>query len=259
MKQGKNFERLDKAAASRTDLSRREVHAMAARGLILVNGTACRDAAAKVCETDLVVVDGKPLEMARFSYLMLNKPRGVVCATEDAALPTVIDLLPADLRRSGLFPAGRLDKETQGFVLITNDGDLSHRILSPKSHVPKTYLAVLDKPFSPAAAEAFLKGVELKPDRPREGEKPLVCLPARLEADNGDYTRARVVLRQGMYHQVRRMFAAFDLKVMELYREKIGALSLDPALEPGQCRSLTKDELEKLQCLSPDFAEKTGQ
>lgn len=258
MKQQKNIERLDKAVASRTDLSRREVHAMAARGLILVNGTAWRDTAAKVCETDLVVVDGTPLQMARYSYLMLNKPRGVVCATEDAALPTVIDLLPAELRRSGLFPAGRLDKDTQGFVLITNDGDLSHRILSPKSHVPKTYLAVLDKPFSPAVAQAFLQGVQLKPDRPREGEKPLTCMPAPLEADSGDYTRARVILRQGMYHQVRRMFAAFDLKVVELYREKIGALSLDPALEPGECRPLTAGELEKLQRVSGDFPGETG-
>lgn len=240
-------ERLDKAVSSRTSLSRREVHALASKGLILVNGAPQRDFSAKVSERDTVTVDGKPLDLARYVYLMMNKPRGVVCATRDAALPTVLDLLPKALRRSGLFPAGRLDKETEGFVLITNDGDLAHRLLSPKSHVPKTYLAVLDKPFTGQVAASFAGGVVLPPERPREGAADLVCLPASLEADGGDYTRARVVLRQGMYHQVRRMFAAFGLRVVSLTRERIGGLALDPALEPGECRPLTRDEIDLLR------------
>lgn len=247
MKQEKLCERLDKAVADRTQYSRKEVKGLAGRGLIFVNGMPQRDFSAKVSDTDEVVVDGKTLQMARFVYFMMNKPRGVVCATEDAALPTVIDLVPQELRRNGLFPAGRLDKETEGFVLITNDGNLAHRILAPKSHVPKTYLAELDKLFSQEVAQAFAAGVCLPPERPREGEKELLCMPAALEPDGGDFSRARVVVRQGMYHQVRRMFEAFDLRVVSLRRERIGGLALDPALEPGGCRPLSREEVALLE------------
>lgn len=240
-------ERLDKAVSARTPLSRREVRGLASRGLIIVNGVAQKDCAAKVCETDHVVVDGRELDLAAHVYLMMNKPRGVVCATRDAALPTVLDLVPPQLHRAGLFPAGRLDKDTEGFVLITNDGDLAHRILSPKSHVPKTYLAELDRPFPPSLAALFAQGMELRPERSGEGEKPLRCLPALLEPDGGDYTRARVVLRQGMYHQVRRMFSSQGFQVRALFREKIGGLALDPALEPGCCRPLTGEETSLLE------------
>lgn len=244
---GSQGERLDKAVSNRTSYTRKEVHALAGRGLVLVNGTPVRDCAMKVTEQDQITVDGNWLEMARFSYLMLNKPKGVVCATEDAALPTVLDLVPEAFRRKGLFPAGRLDKDTEGFVLITNDGALAHRILSPKSHVPKTYCATLDKPFPARLSQEFAQGVLLPPERPREGEKPFHCMPALARQAGEDPRMVQVVLRQGMYHQVRRMFAVYGLQVIRLVREKIGRLPLDPALSEGGCRRLTREELEKLE------------
>lgn len=246
MKQTTPMERLDKAIAARTAFSRREVHALAARGLVLVNGEKAKNCSAKVGEADEVTVDGTVLSMAQYTYIMMNKPRGVVCATEDK-LTTVIDLLPPELLRTGLFPAGRLDKDTEGFVLVTNDGELSHRILSPKSHVPKTYLAHLDGPLTEEVIETFAKGVVLSPQRPREGAKELVCLPASVSRVEGDPQAGRVILRQGMYHQVKRMFAAFGLEVTALYRERIGGLSLDSALESGACRLLTADEVALLE------------
>lgn len=248
-------ERLDKAVSAQTAYSRREVRHLISKGQVLVNSAPARDPGMQIDpDMDEVTVAGKPLHLSRYCYLMLNKPRGVVCATQDAALPTVLDLVPEDLRRSGLFPAGRLDKETEGFVLITNDGALAHRLLAPKSHVPKTYLALLDKPFDGQTVQAFAQGLELLPERPREknggGSKPLKCMPVQLEADGGDFTRARVILRQGMYHQVRRMFAACGLHVTALYREKIGGLALDPALKPGDCRLLTDEEAALLSLRS---------
>ena len=132
-------ERLDKVVASRTALSRREVRRLASRGQVTVNGLPERSCERRVDpDTDEIAVAGRALEMGRHAYLMLNKPRGVVCATHDDKLPTVLDLVPEELRRSGLFPAGRLDKDTEGFVLITDDGEFAHRILAPRSHVPKT-------------------------------------------------------------------------------------------------------------------------
>lgn len=246
-KMGSQGERLDKAVSNRTGYTRKEVHTLAARGLILVNGAPVRDCSRKVTEQDQITADGTSLEMARFSYLMLNKPKGVVCATEDAALPTVLDLVPEPFRRKGLFPAGRLDKDTEGFVLVTNDGALAHRILSPKSHVPKTYSATLDKPFPARLSRDFAQGVILPPERPREGEKPLHCLPALARLAGEDPHVVQVVLRQGMYHQVRRMFAAYGLEVIRLVREKIGGLPLDPALPAGGCRRLAEEELAKLE------------
>ena len=265
MAQEKQCVRLDKAVSAQTEYSRREVHRLASAGKITVNGRPVRVCDEKIdLARDLVVVDGQPLVLSRYSYLMLNKPRGVVCATEDAALPTVLDLVPPALLRTGLFPAGRLDKDTEGFVLITNDGELSHRILSPKSHLPKTYLAVLDKPFDESVARAFAEGVVLRAESTREhrvqatrgsrtaaddatdSPAPIVCMPVALSADGGDYTRARVVLRQGLYHQIKRMFAAYGLTVTALRREKIGGLSLDETLEAGQCRMLTPDEVSQM-------------
>lgn len=245
--------RLDKAVAAQTRFSRKDVHKMLSRGQILVNGLPVRNFDSRVnLEQDEVVVDGQPLALAQYSYLMLYKPRGVVCATADAALPTVLDLVPEELRRSGLAPAGRLDKDTTGFVLLTNDGDFSHRILSPRSHVPKTYLALLDRPPDRSVAEAFAAGVALSPDKhdnsgggaSRQGR--VVCMPARLEPVEGDPCAARVVIRQGMYHQVKRMFAVFGITVTGLHREKIGGLSLDPSLPEGGCRPLSAEEVSQI-------------
>lgn len=231
-------ERLDKVVASRTALSRREVRRLASHGQVTVNGLPERSCERRVDpDADEIAVAGRALEMGRHAYLMLNKPRGVVCATHDDKLPTVLDLVPEELRRSGLFPAGRLDKDTEGFVLITDDGEFAHRILAPRSHVPKTYTARLDRPAGPELVEAFAAGVVL------DGR---TCMPALLAPDPDDPRTARVVLRQGMYHQVKRMFGAYGITVTALRRDAIGGLALDPDLEPGKCRKLSKIEVERI-------------
>lgn len=258
MKEQTKRDRLDKVLAAQTVYSRSQIHRLLSSGKIRVNGETVRKTDARIDpDTDQVELDGQLLRISRFCYLMLNKPRGVVCATSDAAHQTVLDLVPEEWRRAGLFPAGRLDKETEGFVLITDDGDFAHRILAPKSHLPKSYLALLDKPFSPEVVAAFAAGVLLPPESKREKRQACEgtparrngaqCLPAMLTADAQDYTRARVVVRQGMYHQVRRMFEAFDLQVLSLYREAIGQLQLDRALAPGECRPLRPEELLLLE------------
>ncbi|MBC8586369.1 pseudouridine synthase [Youxingia wuxianensis] len=235
----KGRDRIDKVVAAQTSLSRKDVHKLLSKGKVTLNGEVVRNFDSRVdMEKDRLEIEGKVLHLRRYSYLMLNKPQGVVCATQDAALPTVIDLVPQQLRRKGLFPAGRLDKDTEGFVLITNDGELAHRILSPKSHVPKTYTALLDKPAGEEIAAAFHKGVVL------DGVK---CLPAQLEVLEDDGKKVRVVIRQGMYHQIKRMFLAFGITVEYLRREKIGGLSLDEDLQLGKCRELSQNEVELLR------------
>lgn len=238
MAQERGLQRLDKLIAAQTSLSRRQVHQLLSRGQVTVNGQAVRRFDAKADpDTDQVALSGQPLALKRYSYLMLHKPQGVVCATQDRALPTVLDLVPEPLRRSGLFPAGRLDKDTTGFVLITNDGEFAHRILSPRSHVPKVYTAWLDKPADGQVVQAFAAGMQIGADR---------CLPARLELVDLGGRVARVTLREGMYHQIKRMFGAFGIGVQALHREQIGGLKLDPALPAGKCRELDREELEKI-------------
>lgn len=255
----KDTQRLDKVISAQTSLSRKDVHKLLSKGQVTVNGEVVRAFDSRVnLDTDQVAVGGQPLRLTRHSYLMMNKPKGVVSATSDQTLPTVVDLVPEELRRSGLFPAGRLDKDTTGFVLLTDDGELAHRILSPRSHVPKTYLVTLDKPVPESLVEAFWQGVELAPEkrdrhkleRLPQKETRIKCKPARLELAKNPF-EARVTIGQGMYHQVRRMFAAFDLTVTNLHRSRIGGLDLDPTLEPGACRSLSEKELALLELSIP--------
>ncbi len=230
-------ERLDKVLAAQSTWSRREVRELVDRGWVTVNGAPARRADQKIrWDEDRVAVAGKELTLRPRLYLMMNKPAGVVSATRDGGT-TVIDLVPPELRRGGLFPAGRLDKDTTGLLLITDDGELAHRILSPKRHVPKTYLARLDRPVTGEMAERFAAGL------PLAGEE--VCLPARLVRVEEDL--ARVTLHQGMYHQIKRMFLACGARVVELRRVSMGALRLDESLAPGQCRELAPGELELLQ------------
>ena len=167
---------------------------------------------------------------------MMNKPKGVISSSDGRKTgeKTVVDILPDEMKRKGLFPTGRLDKDTTGFVLITDDGGFAHRILSPKNHIPKTYIAVLDRPFDQSVIADFEGGMLLN------GEK---CLPASLESLNADNTRAKIVLRQGMYHQIKRMFKKHSITVLELERTAMGALSMDGSLSPGQARYLNEEEL----------------
>ena len=186
-------------------------------------------------ENSKVTVEGKEIVYRRFLYIMMNKPAGVLSAARDARQETVLDLLPPELKRRGLFPAGRLDRDTEGLLLITDDGDFAHRMLAPKSHVYKLYEAELDLPATQEDVKAFAAGIEL-------GDR--ICLPAELRLL--DATRVQVQICEGKFHQVKRMFHAVGKTVIHLKRLRIGALELDPALAPGQARPLRPEERDKI-------------
>lgn len=231
------MERLDKLIASQGKLSRSDVKKMVKSGRVTVDGAVPKSADIKVdAEKSVIALDGKELCYKKHIYIMLNKPQGVISASNDKTQKTVVDLVPAELYRDGLFPAGRLDGDTVGFVLITDDGDFAHRILSPKNHIMKTYHATLRAPLTDEDIEHFKKGVELS-----DGT---LCLEAevRMLSDTEDPI-AEVKICEGKYHQVKRMFAALGNKVVYLKRVKMGQLDLDPALAEGQCRELTDYEL----------------
>lgn len=232
------MERLDKLIASRTDYSRKEVQKLVRSGAVLLNGHVASSADLKVDPlNDQVLVQGRPVQMAPYLYIMLNKPRGVVSASNDSSAATVVDLVPETLKRPGLFPAGRLDKDTEGFVLITNDGQFAHRILSPRNHIPKTYLVEVDGAIPQQVVEDFAAGMAFM-----SGER---CMPASLQVGPAE-NQGKVILREGMYHQIKRMFLKHRLTVTRLKRVKMGGLELDPELKPGECREITSKELEKL-------------
>jgi len=235
--------RLDQALALRGFGSRKEIHALVRAGQVQVNSIPAHNASQKIdLELDQVSVRGEPVRLQKFLYIMLNKPQGVISAARDPKTPTVIDLLPAHLRRRGLFPVGRLDKDTTGLLLLTDDGALSHALLSPRRHVPKAYLAALRYPATEEDAAAFAAGLHLPP---AEGRPPEDCLPAELTILEGSI--ARVVLHEGKYHQVKRMFAARGNGILSLHRESMGSLVLDETLQPGECRELTEREIEMLK------------
>ena len=183
-------------------------------------------------------VDGREVDCAPFVYLMLHKPAGLLSATEDRNQKTVLDLLPEHLRRRGLFPVGRLDKDTEGLLLLTDDGPLGHDLLSPNKHVDKVYYAQVDGTVDAADAEALAQGMVL-------GDG-LACLPAGLEP-LGDGSECLVTLREGKYHQVKRMLAARGKPVRYLKRLSMGPIRLDPALGPGEWRPLTREEVAALR------------
>ncbi|MBR6872623.1 MAG: rRNA pseudouridine synthase [Ruminococcus sp.] len=231
--------RLDKFISSqRGDLSRSAVKELCRKGLVTVNGTAVKKSDTRIDEhTDVIAVSGEVIGYREFVYIMLNKPQGVVCATKDRLSDTVLELIPPELRRGGLFPAGRLDKDTEGFVLITDDGDLAHKMLSPKSHVPKTYLVRTAYPTAPELVELFASGLTID-----GGE---VCMPAELTLSDDPY-QCTLVLHEGKFHQVKRMFEACANKVTYLRRTRIGGLELDKSLPLGGCLEIVHKDVEKL-------------
>lgn len=231
------MERLDKIISATGKKSRREVREMVRQGRVLVDGKPAPAADMKVDpQTAVILLDGEPLGYEKFTYVMLHKPAGVLTATEDQRQETVLDLLPPELRRRALSPVGRLDKDTEGLLLLTNDGQLAHRLLSPKSHVDKVYYARVDGALEPGDIAAFAAGMTL-------GDG-LECLPAGLEILSP--TEALVTLREGKFHQVKRMLAARGKPVLYLKRLSMGRLRLDPALAPGAWRMLTEEERSAL-------------
>ena len=234
--------RLDKIIAGEGTYSRREVRLLVRQGRVLVDGVPARSPEDKVVpEAVEIMVDGTVLHCRRYTWIMLHKPAGVLSATEDGRGPTVLDLLPPELRRQGLFPVGRLDKDTEGLLLLTNEGGLAHDLLSPRRHVDKEYFVRVEGELTEEDCRAFAAGMTL--------DDGLRCLPAGLKILRaGPVSEAHVTpLREGKFHQVKRMLAARGKPVLYLKRVRMGNLPLDPALEPGTYRYLTEDEVESLR------------
>ena len=233
--------RLDKLLSHLNCGSRKEVQSFIRAGRVAVNGTAERDPAAKVDpDADRVSLDGREQTYRAQRYYMLNKPAGVITASRDERHGTVLELFPESLRR-GLFAVGRLDKDTEGLLLITNDGALSHRLLSPKSHVSKVYEAVIDGKVTEEDRQAFAKGLDIGDDKP--------TLPAELtilettEKEPGIFeSRIRITICEGRFHQIKRMFEKVGKTVIYLKRLSMGSLELDPGLPKGSARLLTQEE-----------------
>lgn len=235
--------RLDRLLANLGYGSRKEVQALVTAGKVVLDGKPLKDAGARIAVDatlpERMTIRGVPVDPPAPLVLMMHKPLGVVCSHKEDG-EKIYDLLPRRwrLRDPALSTVGRLDKETSGLILVTDDGDFLHRVISPKRHVPKTYLAKLDRPMNGSEGETFASGTLML-----EGEeKPL--LPAKLEVV--DEHTARLTITEGRYHQVRRMFAAVGNHVVDLHRENIGGIALPADLEPGQHRILPAAEAEKV-------------
>ena len=228
------MERLDKVISNQLGYSRKEVKDLVKNKRVLINEVLALKSYIKVdINTDVIKVDGEEIDVKKFVYLMLNKPKGYVSATEDKTMPTVLELVPMEYSHRDLFPAGRLDRDTTGLMLITDDGEFAHNILSPKKHVKKTYNVVIDIPMTEEMVVGFKNGVNLI-----DGE----CKSSELII-TGEYS-GTVILTEGRYHQIKRMFGCFGAKVLELERVGLGNFSLPEDLELGECREFSDEELK---------------
>lgn len=233
--------RLDKYLADMGAGTRSDIKKAIRAGKASVNGTPVRRPETKIdTEQDTVELNGMKVSYAAFEYFMLNKPAGTVSAVTDRQDATVIGLI-TDRKRNDLFPVGRLDKDTEGLLLITNDGALAHRLLSPSKHVDKVYYARVRGTVTEEDKALFARGVDIGDDRP--------TLPADLEiCSSGPLSEIRLTIREGRFHQVKRMFQAVGKEVLYLQRLRMGPLVLDSSLKPGEFRRLTEDEVNEL-CL----------
>ena len=231
-------QRIDKILSNMGYGSRKEVKELVKSGQVEVDGSVVKDSGLLVItDSQEILVEGKKLLYREFIYIMMNKPQGVISATEDNREHTVVDLLPEEYRAFDPFPVGRLDKDTEGLLLLTNDGQLSHRLLSPKKHVPKTYMARIQGRVTEADIEAFSLGVTLE-----DGYKTMASQLVVLE--RGNVSSIEVTIYEGKYHQVKRMFQAVGKEVIYLKRLSMGELKLDESLKLGEFRELTQNELE---------------
>ena len=227
--------RLDKYLSDATAHSRRDIRQLVKRNAVTVNGIAARSVDMKIDEKqDVVCVNGEKVFYRKFIYLMLNKPQGYLSATEDDRDPVVVDLVPDELKHFAPFPVGRLDKDTEGLLLLTNDGQFDHELMSPRKNLYKRYYAELDAPANAADIELFASGMEFS---------EFTAKPARLEISPDDPCKVYVEIAEGKYHQVKRMCERAGKNVLFLKRVAIGSLQLDPALENGKVRELTAGEL----------------
>lgn len=225
--------RLDKFVSDSVGITRKDSKNLIKKGLVLVNNIIIKDAGANVNETDELVVDGKAYSYQKFIYLMMNKPSGYISATDDKKQKTVLDLLPENFSRYELFPAGRLDIDTEGFLLLTNDGQTAHNLLSPSKKVGKEYFVRLQKPISDAECNTIEKGVDIG---------GYITKPSKISRQSDNECIISIV--EGKFHQVKKMFESVDNKVIYLKRISFASLPLDPNLALGEYRHLTAEEVD---------------
>lgn len=234
--------RIDKFLSQMQIASRKESKQLLKSNRVMVNQTVIKDAKYQVDENTIVFVDNQPISYVNKYYYLLNKPQNVISATQDAKQKTVLDLFKASDYRSDLFPVGRLDKDTTGFLLITNDGELAHQLLSPKKHIPKIYQALVTGKVTAEDAQLFLKGITLK---------DFTAQPATLKVLDYDQaqntSKIEVTIQEGKFHQVKRMFHAVNKEVLTLHRIKMGDLALPEDIMIGQYRPLSEAELQVLK------------
>ena len=230
------MERLDKVISNQVGYSRKEVKELVKKKRVKVDGIVVANSDIKVdISINKIFIDEEELVFKKYVYLMLNKPKGYISATEDRSCPTVLDLIDEEYLHRNLFPAGRLDKDTTGLMIITDDGDFAHNILSPKKHVKKSYEVVIDKKMTEDMVIGFRNGIKLI-----DGE----CKSSELEI-TGEYSGI-VTLTEGRYHQIKRMFGCFGAEVVELNRISMGNFYLPDDLELGEFREFTEEELKKV-------------
>lgn len=234
--------RIDKYICDTINITRTQAKQKIAKGAAIVNGKCVKSSSFQVDEkNDVVFFDGVELTYNKFFYIMMNKPSGVISASSDKKLTTAIDLLSSEDKHKDLFVAGRLDKDTTGFLLITNDGDFAHNILSPKNHVYKTYSVLLEHCNIEGYEQSFKNGVVI--------DSNYKCKPARFEYVGDNYCNIEIC--EGKFHQVKRMFESLGNRVLSLKRIKMGDLSLDPTLDYGEYRYLNDQEIEKIMNKMP--------
>ena len=231
--------RLDKYISERTEYTRSQIKVLALKGNISVDGNIVKKSDLKIDDVSADVrINGKPVSAQKYKYILMNKPEGYICSTDDHDGETVMKLIPPEMRAKGLFPAGRLDKDSLGALLITNDGELAHRMLSPASHVPKIYIVKLDRPFESKYIDVFKKGLKLS-----NGEQ---FMPADVKIVENSDRLAFIRLHEGKFHQVKRMFEAVENHVQILMRVSLGGLVLPEKLAKGQCIELLHKDVENL-------------
>ncbi len=228
-------QRLDKFISNQLLLSRSIVRTGILKGRAAVNGVVVRNAGEIIdADSDCVTYEGNTVGYKEYVYILMNKPKGILSAATDKSRKTVVDLVPQDIRRQGLFPVGRLDKDTTGLLLITDDGVFAHKCISPKKEISKSYVVTLDGDINDGMIKVFKEGVVLA-----DGT---VCKSAKLERISENV--ARIIITEGKYHQIKRMFGTVGLGVNDLRRESIGGLTIPTTLKEGECIEMTKEQLE---------------
>ncbi len=234
------MKRIDKIISDQTNYTRKEIKKLISNGAVFVNDNQVKKPEEKYDESTInIKINGQKIDIRDHIYLILNKPKGYISATEDSSQPTVLDLVPEKYKTRVLFPAGRLDKDTTGLVLITDDGEFAHNILSPRKHVKKEYEVTLDIPVTETMKAGFKKGVNLNDGETKEADLEIT----------GEYT-CNVTISEGRYHQIKRMFGCYGAKVIELNRICMGDLYLPKDLELGKIKEASEEELKKIQVKS---------